>query len=76
MAAGMYFWAHHLLDVLSGGLLGLIISFCVLHFGTLAHKARVMRLGWDSQMHVLLSFLLFLLSLLLMQRRTRIFDQP
>ena len=34
----MYFWAHHLLDVLAGGLLGLIISFCVLRYGALPYR--------------------------------------
>eukprot|EP00913_Durusdinium_trenchii_P012603 g11836.t1 len=55
----MYFWAHHLFDVLSGafapllhqGLLGSLIVLGALHF------------RWCSSWHFLLSFVLFLLSL-------------
>ncbi|CAK9028263.1 unnamed protein product [Durusdinium trenchii] len=60
----MYFWAHHLFDVLSGGLLGSLIVLGALHF------------RWCSSWHFLLSFVLFLLSVAFMQKRTRIFDQP
>ena len=28
--SGMYFWAHHCFDVLSGGFLGIMVALCVL----------------------------------------------
>eukprot|EP00439_Symbiodinium_sp_Y106_P084527 s505_g25.t3 len=61
MDAGVaeYFWAHHLLDVLAGGLMGVFVAKGVLHYG-LHHSNRGV---------------VFLLALLATQRRTRIFDQ-
>lgn len=59
----MYFWAHHCFDVLSGGFLGVLVTLCVLHF------------QWVSTHHFLLSFLVFLVAVAAMQKRTRIFDE-
>ncbi|CAJ1335186.1 unnamed protein product [Effrenium voratum] len=59
----MYFWAHHLCDVLCGGLLGVLVVICVLH------------LGWITRAHFLLCFVIFLLALVATQKRTRVFDK-
>jgi len=59
----MYFWAHHCFDVLSGGLLGVVVTLSVLHF------------QWVSTWHFLMSFLVFLVAVAAMQKRIKIFDE-
>ncbi|CAE8637333.1 unnamed protein product [Polarella glacialis] len=59
----MYFWAHHLLDVLVGGSLGAAVASVLVHTG----------FGFRPG-HVGVSFVIFLVAVAAMQKRTKIFD--
>jgi len=58
MFGRMYFWAHHLLDAAFGGLLGILVVACMkkLHVGA-------------QLPHAALSYAIFLVAILAMQRR-------
>lgn len=60
----MYIWAHHVLDVFMGGVLGALVATIALRMDFGAQRG-----------HVVASLLILILSLLYMQKRTRIFDR-
>lgn len=59
----MYFWAHHLLDVLTGAAVGAIVTLSLRHFGLGAQLS-----------HTVVALVLFIAALVYMQRRTKVFS--
>jgi len=59
----MYFWAHHLLDVLVGAGAGACVAVCTIPFGFGTRR-------W----HVFVSYIAFLIALIAMQKRTKVFN--